>query len=321
MTEILFIKTSSLGDVIHHLPALTEARRQNPQAHIAWVVEEAFAPLVRLHPGVDEVIPVASRRWRRAPLSPSTWREAGAFLRMLRARRYDAVIDTQGLFRTGLIARAARGVRHGYDKASVREAAASWFYDRRHRVGRHLHAIERNRALTARSLGYAPHLPADYGLHALRRPASEERYAVLLHATARASKEWPEQHWIALGETIAARGLAVVLPWGNDRERARSERLAAAIPNARVAARAPLDDVARLLAGAHYVVGVDTGLLHLAAALEVPLVGIFTASMPALTGPVSAAPFAIVGTQGQPPTVDEVTHALDEVEAASAHAQ
>jgi heptosyltransferase-1 len=318
MADILFIKTSSLGDVIHQMPALTEARRHLPRARFTWVVEEAFAPLARLHPAVDQVMPVASRRWRRTPLAPATWREFAAFRRTLTEHGYEAIIDTQGLFRTGLIARMARGTRHGYDSASVRERVASWFYDKRYRVDRRLHAIERNRALTGFALGYAPRFAPDYGLRAVVAPDFGDDYAVLLHATARASKEWPEDHWIGLGKAMAARGLRIVLPWGNARERERSERLAAAIPGARVPAREPLDKVARLMAGARVVVGVDTGLLHLAAALDVPVVAIFVDSVPALTGPVSAAPFAIVGSDGAPPPLPDVVAAVDTVEAASA---
>jgi heptosyltransferase-1 len=311
MADLLFIKTSSLGDVIHHMPALTEARRHLPHARFAWVVEEAFAPLARLHPAADRVIPVASRRWRSAKTDGATWREVGAFLEILRERPYEAVIDTQGLFRTALIARAARGTRHGYDRDSIREKAASFFYDVKHKVSRELHAVTRNRGLTASALGYVLDGAPDYGLP--RTSAASDPYAVLLHATARASKEWPEANWIALGQEIAAHGISVVLPWGNDRERQRAERLAAAIPNARIPAREPLDKVALLIGGARFVVGVDTGLLHLAAALGVPLTAIFTGSVPALTGPVGAGPMQIVGANGATPSIDEVRAALTKI--------
>src|SRR4051794_200884 len=127
MSDILFIKTSSLGDVIHHMPAVIDARRHRPQAKIGWVVEEAFAPLVRLNRSVDSVIPVASRRWRSSPFSADTWREIGAFRRAMRAQPHETVIDAQGLLRSAMIARFARGRRHGYDADSVRERAASWF--------------------------------------------------------------------------------------------------------------------------------------------------------------------------------------------------
>ncbi len=312
MANVLFIKTSSLGDVIHHMPALAEARRRRPDARFAWVVEEAFAPLVRLHPAVDDVLSVASRRWRHAPLAAATWAEVRAFGRSLRSRAYDEVIDTQGLLRTALIARIARGRRHGYDWLSIRERLACPFYDVRHRVSREWHAIARNRALTGQALGYAPDGDIDFGLdlRALAGPPTAP-YAILLHATARRTKEWPEQRWITLGNRLAARGIELQLLWGDQMERLRGERIAAAIAGARVIDRQALDAVARRIAGAQVVIGVDTGLLHLAAALAVPLIGIFIGSEPGLTGPMGGGPIAIVGGKGALPTPDDVLAALD----------
>src|SRR5207253_2989159 len=147
-----------------HMPAVSDARRHRPQARIGWVVEEAFAPLVRLNPAVDDIVPVASRRWRSAPFNPQTWREVRAFMSAMRAQPHETVIDAQGLLRSALIARFARGRRHGYDAASVRERAASWFYDAHHHVDRALHAITRNRMLTGKELGYEPEGPPDFGL-------------------------------------------------------------------------------------------------------------------------------------------------------------
>ena len=223
MSDILFIKTSSLGDVIHHMPALTEARRTRPDARLSWMVEEAFAPLVRLHPGVDEVIPVAWRRWRKSLLRPATLGEIAASLRGIRARRYDEIIDSQGLLRSALMARIAQGRRHGYDSGSIREPLAAALYDVRHNVSRELHAIERNRILTGRALDYAPQGAPDYGLdRASLMPKASGKYAVLLHATARPEKQWPEENWVALGNALSRDGLDLVLPWGNDGERARA---------------------------------------------------------------------------------------------------
>lgn len=310
MPDVLFVKTSSLGDVIHQMPALTEARTKLPNGRFSWVVEEAFAPLVRLHPEVDEVIEVASRRWRSVLHRPATWREIGGFARGLRARRHDLVIDTQGLIRTGIIAGAARGERHGYDAESIREKFAARFYNVRHHVGRGLHAVARNRQLTGLALGYVPDGPPDYALDRGRLTATASRpYAVLLHATARPEKQWPEPLWIELGAALAATH-EWVIPWGTPSERARSERLASMLSGARVPERQPLDAVARLIAGASLVVGVDTGLLHLAAALNVALVGIFTASEPGLTGPIGGGPIEIVGGKGTTPTVPEVLDAV-----------
>lgn len=314
MSDVLFVKTSSLGDVIHNMPALTDARARQPGTRFAWVVEEAFAPLVRLHPGVDEVIPVASRRWRKSLSKLATWREAAEFRRILRTRHYDAVIDTQGLIRSALIVRTARGRRHGYDAASIREPAASLFYDVRHSVSRAQHAIARNRALTGLSLGYSPDGPPDYGLDRTKlSTSSSERYAVLLHATAQQQKEWPAEHWIVLGRSMSAHNVRVVLPWGNARERERSVAIAAALPNAVVPDLQPLDAVARLIAGASLVVGVDTGLLHLAGALGVPLVAIFIGSEPGLTGPIGQGPITVIGGKGDMPPASTVIDATDQI--------
>jgi len=312
MADILFIKTSSLGDVIHHMPAVTEARRALPQARFTWLVEEAFAPLVELHPAIAEVIPVAWRRWRRSLYAPATLAEIAASLHTIRAQRYDEIVDSQGLVRSAVIARLAHGRRHGYDAASIREPLAARFYDRRYAVGRDQHAVARNRILSGLALGYTPRGAPDFGLERARFARPSKRYAVLLHATARPEKQWPEASWLALGRALT--GLHLVLPWGAEDERARSECIAAALPNARVPQRMPLDAVAGLIAGAQIVIGVDTGLLHLAAALSVPLVAIFTGgSAPGLTGPVGAGPITVLGSDGAPPPVEAVAKAAKDL--------
>jgi heptosyltransferase-1 len=315
MPDVLFIKTSSLGDVIHHMPAVSDARRQFPQARIGWVVEEAFAPLVALNCAVNTVIPVASRRWRAAPLSPQAWREFAAFRRAMRAQPHETVIDAQGLLRSGLVTWLARGRKHGYDRESVRERAASWFYDERHRVDRSLHAITRNRMLTGQALGYAPEEGAlDFGLdRAALMGTALTREVVLLHATARHEKEWPVANWIEVAQALAARGYGPVVPWGTEAERRRSEAIVAAVPAAKVPALQPLDQVARMIARAAFVIGVDTGLLHLAAALGVPLAAIFVGTEPGLHGPLGAGKIEIVGTLGEIPSVNAVRAAVERI--------
>jgi heptosyltransferase-1 len=311
MTDILFIKTSSLGDVIHHMPALTEARAHFPKARFTWLVEEAYAPLVALHPAVDEIIPVAWRRWRHA--LRASWQEIAARRQKLRAQHYDAIIDSQGLIRSALMARSARGRRHGYDSRSIREPLASWLYDVRHRVSRQAHAVERNRALTGLALGYAAQGQPDYGLDRASLRRGGEHYAVLLHATARAEKEWPVANWIALGRSLEGRGGALVVPWGSEAERVRAAQIVEAVPRARLADRMSIEDVARLVAAADYVIGGDTGLVHLAAALGVPLVAVFAGSEPSLSRPVGSGPIVVAGTKGAPPSVEDVSAALSEV--------
>jgi heptosyltransferase I len=313
MANILFIKTSSLGDVVHHMPALMDARKAHPDATFSWLVEEAFAPLVRLHPAIDTVIPVASRRWRKSLYAPATIAEIRASFRDIRAQRYDEIVDTQGLLRTAILTRAARGMRHGYDASSVREPLASLFYDVRHRVERDMHAVERNRILSGLALGYAPDEAPDFGLDRARiGKDSTSRYGLLLHATARREKQWPDADWIAFAKLFAQR-FELLIPWGTEAERARSEYIAAAVPGTRVPDRAPLDQVAKLIAGAQFVVGVDTGLLHLAAALGVPVVAIFAGSKPALTGPMGRGRLSILGDDGKPPSVDSVVEAVETI--------
>jgi heptosyltransferase-1 len=316
MPEILFIKTSSLGDVIHHMPAVTDARKNFPNAKISWMVEEAYVPLAKLHPGVDDVIPVAIRRWRKAILKFSTftktWKEVRRLRAKLRLKRFDKIIDTQGLVKTVMLAKWARGERHGYDAKSIREPFASRSYHVKHEVSRELHAVDRNRALTAAALGYKVEGKTDYGIDRKRiAPVSDAPYALLFHATAQERKEWPEERWIEVGKALEAKGITPVLPWGNDREHARSHRIKNALKNARVPDKQPLGEVAGLIAGATLVVGVDTGLLHLAAALEVPLVAIFIATKPGLSGPVSSGPMTTLGTAGEMPTASEVISAIE----------
>ena len=285
---ILLVKTSSLGDVLHNLPVVSDIARHYPDAQIDWVVEESFAALPKLHPAVRNVIPVAVRRWRGKLLSATVWREIAAFRSTLTAQHYDIAIDTQGLFKSALLMRGAQGLRCGFDRHSTREPLAASLYQRTFPVATGQHAVERNRQLAAQALGYTLQGRAEYGIRLpeIMRPAWLEQgaYAVLLHATSRADKLWDEANWIALGQYLHEKSLRCVLPWGNETEQARSLRLADAIPDALVPPRLNLNEAAALLGGAQAVIGVDTGLAHLAAALGVPTVGIYTATDPALTG-------------------------------------
>lgn len=310
MKTILIVKTSSLGDVVHQMPAMTDMRRHHQDARIIWVVEEAFAPLARLHPAVDEVIAVATRRWRSRLLQSEIRREIAAVRARLKKQGSQIVVDTQGLIRSALIAREAPGVHHGYDSSSIKERLATLFYDVRHRVSRDLHAVVRNRTLTGLSLGYVPDQALDYGLV---KPSANSAppYAVLLHGTSRPAKEWRESEWIRLGKWLRDKDIEVLLLWGNERERLRCERLAGGIPGSRIIDRQPLDETAKVIAGASLVVGVDTGLLHLAAAYEVPLVAIFLSTEPGLTGPVGSGPIVILGGKDKAPAFDEVVRSVE----------
>jgi heptosyltransferase-1 len=288
---------------------VTDAARSVPGARIDWVVEEGFAGVARMHCSVERVIPVALRRWRGALWKRSVWKEIASFRAALAAQPYDAVIDTQGLLKSALIACCAAGPRHGMDRASAREPLAALFYDRTHAVPRALHAVERNRRLMAASLGVALPPGIDYGLrsNAERAAALPASYSVLLTMTSREDKLWPEPRWIELGRALA---LPAVLPWGNAEERSRAERIARGIGEAVIPERMALEELAQVLAGATNVVGLDSGLSHLAAAFGAPAVAVFCGSDPALTGLYGAPRARNVGARGRPPQVSEVLEAL-----------
>jgi len=317
MPNILLIKTSSLGDVVHNLPVVSDIRSRFPRARIDWVVEEAYRDIVGMHPGVHRAIPVALRRWRGNMLMPTHWREFGQFRRALSGVRYDCVIDTQGLVKSALLAQAASGTRHGYAGSSAREPLAAKFYDVTHVVPRDLHAVARNRRLAAMALDYELPAALDYGIVVPpgAGPTEPHPYCVLVHATSRADKLWPEPAWEQLGDELARQGYAAILPWGDAAERARSERIAHALPQAVVPPALGMLGVAALLAEAHAVIGVDTGLTHLAAALGRPVVALYCGTRPGLTGVYvgqGAQVRNLGGTQAVP-EVDEVLTALHEV--------
>lgn len=315
MPKILLVKTSSMGDVIHNLPVATDIQRNFPGAVLDWVVEEAFADIPKLHPAVRRVIPVAVRRWRRNAVGRATLRELKALRDDLRRETYDLVLDTQGLLKSALISRIARGHRVGLSRDSAREPVAARLYQQSFPIAKGEHAVKRNRELAARALGYTSTDEIDYGIHAPFEPGLlEVPYAALLHATSRAPKLWPESNWAQLGEYLKSLGMASVLPWGSAEERERSHRLAAQIAGAVVPPALSLSQAAALLARARIVIGVDTGLAHLAAALKRPVVGIYCATDPGLTGIYAPGLNVNLGGAGRSPTPAEAIAAVDRLQ-------
>ena len=320
--RVLLVKTSSLGDVVHNLPLVTDIQCRMPGTLIDWVVEEGFADIPRLHPGVSRVIPAALRRWRKRIFSGATWREIAAFRRDLRGEYYDIVLDSQGLIKSALIAKQAllsiNGRRVGYAAEAAREPLAARFYDTGFAIPKNAHAIDRNRWLASAAFDYPVAQELDYGigaesLQADWLPASP--YTVLLTGTSRADKCWPESDWVALGCALET---ALVLPAGSAEERARAERLAQQFPRAVAAPALGISALAGLLAGSQRVIGLDTGLTHLAAALGKPTLAIFAGSDPELTGVLAGTAgraVANIGCRGAPPNAQEViaaVHALDQ---------
>ena len=313
--KILLVKLSSLGDVVHALPVVQDLRAAFPGAQIDWVVEKSFAPVLALNPALHRIIACEIRRWRKSPLAAATRREWRAFRSELQLDAYDAVIDLQGLTKSALVARLARlapgGQRYALanqTEGSGYEAPTRWLADVAIRIAPHVHAVQRSRELAARALGYALASSPDFGLnkplaHAVRAQAATETIAnriAFVHGTSRADKEWPLAHWVALGRRFIAAGFSIALAHGSVKEQATSRAIADALNegapanalNAIVWPLLPLDALTLELAQCAGVIGVDSGVSHIAVALDLPHVQIYNFDTAWRTGPIQQPPGA-----------------------------
>jgi len=321
--RILIVKLSSLGDVVHAMPVVHDIRAAFPDALIDWVVEPGFAPLVRRVDGVAETIECALRRWSRSWWRADVRTEWRAFRTRLKREQYDAVIDLQGLTKSALIARTARGVSYGLanrtDGAS-HEAPARWLVDHAIRIEPRVHALDRSRMLAALALGYPLRGAPQFGLHA--HPAADADSAntvVFVHGTSRDDKLWPEAAWIETGRRLVAQGRRIALPHAGPVELERAQRIAAALgDSASVWPAMSLDAIVDRLGGVAGVIGVDSGLSHIAVALDLPHVQIYNFPTAWRTGPQPEHGHRHqVSVQAQPtPTVDAVWAAWTTVEQA-----
>jgi heptosyltransferase I len=290
--NILIVKLSSLGDVVHTMPAVQDLRRAFPAARIDWVVERAFASLVERCEGVRRAIPSELRRWRNAPLARSTRAEWRAFRQELHRDSYDAVIDLQGLTKSALVSHMARLAPRGKRYAMANRTAGSsyelptrWVADIAVPLDPQLDVVQRGRELCARALGYAVEGPPRFGLG--RVGTQREDTVVLIHGTSRDDKCWPEADWIELGQRLLSEGHAIALPHGSDEERERSVRIAGALgPRAQSWPRLSLDALTERMARCAGAIGVDSGLSHIAVALDLPHVQIYNFDTAWRTGPL-----------------------------------
>jgi heptosyltransferase-1 len=328
--RILIVKLSSLGDVVHALPVVADLRAAHPEAVIDWVVEPAFAPLVRRVRGIAETIELPLRRWADAGwLGAGTRREASAFLRRLRRERYDAIVDLQGLTKSAIIAAIARGPSYGLanrtDGAS-HEWPARALATHAIRVEPTSHALDRSRELVSKALGTSIASAPDFGLaRPDRRASAEPGTVVLVHGSSRVDKLWPEASWIELGKRLAGQGLRVALPRFGDEEHARALRIADGIDasSGRLAEVWPplaLDALIDRMAGSAGAIGVDSGPSHIAVALDLPHVQIYNHPTAWRTGPQERHGHRHqTSVEGRPtPDIDAVWAAWQRVEAAAA---
>jgi heptosyltransferase-1 len=328
--KILIVKLSSLGDVVHAMPAVQDLRQAWPQAQIDWVVEPAFAPLLRRCSGVQRVIACDLRRWRRAPLSAATrqaWRE---FRAELQAEAYDRVIDLQGLSKSALVAWLARLAPGGRRVAlgnrsdgSSYEAPTRWVADQVMQLPPHIGAVARSRALCAQALGYALPEILSFGLASrvpLESGAMENeaglrlgpKVVVLAHGSSRADKLWPVAAWQALGQRLLAQGYTLALPHGSEAELQQAQAIAQPLAGAQIWPRLGLDALTDALAACAGVIGVDSGLSHIAVALDLPHVQLYNFDTAWRTGPAPGPrQCSVLGTPQ--PTLDQVWQAWETV--------
>ncbi|MBS0446000.1 MAG: lipopolysaccharide heptosyltransferase I [Proteobacteria bacterium] len=317
--RVLIVKLSSLGDVVHAMPVVHDIRAAHPDAAIDWVVEPGFAPLVRRVDGIGDVIECALRRWSKGWWTSGVRREWRAFRSRLRQTSYDAIIDLQGLTKSALITRMARGRRYGLanrtDGAS-HEPPARWLVDEAIRIEPRTHALDRSRELVARALGHALPGPPVFGLRALSIRHGGPPVVAFVHGTSRDDKLWPEADWIALGRRVIGAGWRVALPQGGGAELARAERLAAVLGDAaEVWPTLPLDAIVDRLGACDGVIGVDSGLSHIAVALDLPHVQLYNFPTSWRTGPQPQHGHRYqVSVEGDPmPTLDAVWAAWNTV--------
>jgi len=281
--RVLVVKTSSMGDVIHTLPAIEDATKAIPGIKFDWLIEEGFQEIPAWHDSVDKVIPIGLRRWRKSWRKTFLSGEIKLFLKRLRENKYDVVIDAQGLIKSAVPAKFAKGILCGFDQSSAREGMAARFYDRKFAVDKSLHAIERVRRLFALSLGYEYQNISPCVKLNLNAAHEEKKGFLFLHGTTWPSKHWPDESWLELGKLLKEKGEVIYLLWATAQEKDRADWLAREL-NVSVLPRLSLTQIAELMLKAKAVVGVDTGLTHLAALLDVRSIGIYGSTDVGLTG-------------------------------------
>jgi heptosyltransferase I len=326
--RVLIVKLSSLGDVVHCMPVVHDILAAHPGAQVDWVVEPGFAPLLRRVDGLHAVIECALRRWSKGWWTAGVRAEWRAFRQRLRQERYDAVIDLQGLTKSAVIARLASltttGASYGLanrTEGASHEPPARWLVDHAIRIEPHTHALDRSRLLVAQALGYRVEGPPRFGLRAHAHAEADAPTLVLVHGTSRDDKLWPEADWIELGRRAIGEGWRIALPHAGTVELDRARRIAAALgAPAQVWPAMSLDALVDCLGASQGVIGVDSGLSHIAVALDLPHVQIYNWPTAWRTGPLAEHGHRHqVSVHAQPaPSVDAVWAAWSQVREARA---
>ena len=284
--KLLLVKMSSLGDLLHTMPAVTDALLNNPDLKVDWLCEAPFVNIARLHQGVS-VIRHDRLHWKQHRLSPTTLKEQWAFYKDLRANKYDLVIDAQGRIKSARVGWLSGAPVHGLDKNSATDPVTSFYYKKSYSLSKHMNSVDRARQLFGQALGYQPSGLPDFGIkasHLAPCPSEYQGQLIFFHGTTWSSKHWPDSQWLELMALAKHQAQRVLLPWGNEREKERAEKLVVESGWGTVLPKMNLWDLSGVIAQSSGAVGVDTGLMHVAAAMMVPTVSIFGSTSIKLTG-------------------------------------
>jgi len=341
--KFLLVKLSSLGDVLHNLPIVWDIRRQYPQAQIDWVVEEAYVDLLKplqttsTFKGIDCIIPIGLRRWKRNFFSLHNWQELFQFIRTLKTEKYDEIVDSQGLIKSALVARLAGKTLSGKvtglanaTEYSGYEPLARTFYDESVQVPKQCHAVDRSRYVLSSAMRtplinrsipiafYPPHFieqltkpldqAAQSNLNDLKKP-----YVLCFHSTAREKKKWSQESWIAVGQYLIKKGLTPIYPWGNWPEKKVSQEISTDVEGSIVPPAYSIHDYFQIISQASLSIGVDTGLTHLSAVLNRPTVEIYCDSPAWKTEGYWSQKIINLGDIGKPPSAQSVLQAIDQL--------
>ncbi len=299
-SRILIVRPSALGDVCRTVPILATLRRAWPDAAIDWVVQSDFSAAIACHPDLTEVVGFPRREFARWWHNPRVAADLARWVVDLRRRRYDLVVDCQGLGRSGLITWATRAPRR-VGSRSARELG--WLgYNVRHSVAPDLHTVERMMALlVAEGLEpvYDMHLyaaPEDLAWWASRREAIEAAYAVLAPTSRWPSKCWPQEHWSALIMLLRERGFQRIVLIGAPSERHQVDRITAGDDSTIIdlVGRTDIGQTMAVIAGADLVIANDSAPLHMAVGFDRPCIGLYGPTDPGQVGPWGAQPSSVL---------------------------
>lgn len=289
--RILVIKISSMGDIIHTLPAITDASNAIPNALFDWVVEETFSEIPTWHPFVDQVIPIKLRFWKNQWYKLNSWKEYHKCIRQLNTKKYDAIIDAQGLLKTSLFIthKITYGTKHGMNFYSAKEGISSLFYHKNYYINKMQHAIERIRQLFSFSLKYT--LPLNLGQYNIRHNFNSKTkfynlspYLIFFHATTQPEKHWPELNWYMLIKYAINSGYQIKIPFWTIHEELFVKRLKDHFSEIIILSKLTLNQIAMQIIESRATISVDTGLSHLSAALNCPNLTLYGPTDPKLIG-------------------------------------